>query len=80
MEEVTTQQCWSGQSGRISSSQQPGKGRGPSLHLGDGIALAEGSSVLHCASHACGSSGSVLPVIQSGQSRRSHVESVTESQ
>lgn len=55
-------------------------GRSPGPHLGDGEAPAKGSSVLRHASHACGSAGSVLPVIQSGQSRRNHVESVTESQ
>lgn len=58
----------------------PGRGRSPGPHLGDAGAPTEGSFVLRRASHACSSAGSVLPVIQSGQSRRNHVESVTESQ
>lgn len=58
----------------------PGRGRSPSPHFGDARVPTKGSSVLCSASHACGSADSVLPVIQSGQSRRSHVESVTESQ
>lgn len=54
--------------------------RSPCSHLGDARAAAKGSSLLRHASHACGSASPVLPVIQSGQSRRNHVESVTKSQ
>lgn len=69
---------WGGQSGGTSSSRRQ-RGRG-----GEGApvptSVTPRSSVLRRASHACGSVDSVLPVIQSGQSRRNHVESVTESQ